>query len=187
MSTTSPRLRRRPSRTVPASIVAVLLLAIGVLAVVVAVARLTNGSWPSQVSAPASGLAGLTWGSAAAIAASAVVAVLGLVLIIAALKPGARKAAVVQAGGSGAVADREYVISTRAMAKLAVARADAVDGVDKVSASASDRRVNVSVTTSSQQREAIRSQVAAAVSETLAAAGISPRPRVSVAVRTKEI
>lgn len=187
MSTSSPGLRRRPSRTVPASIVAVLLLAIGVLAVIAAVARLTNGSWASQVTAPASAVAGLTWGSAAVIAAAAVVAVLGLVLIVAALKPGARKAASVQAGSAGAAADREYVISTRAIAKLAVARADGVDGVDKVSASASDRRVHVAVTTSSQQRDAIRTQVAQAVSETLAAAGITPRPRVSVAVRTKEI
>jgi hypothetical protein len=187
MSTTSPQLRRRPSRTVPASIVAVLLLAIGVLAVVAGVARLANGSWPTQVTGPASAVAGLTWGSAAIIAASAVLAVLGLVLVVAALKPGARKAAPLEAGGAGVASNREFVISTRAIAKLAVARADGVDGVDKVSASASDKRVHVDVTTSSQQRDVVRNQVAGAVSETLAAAGITPRPRVSVAVRTREV
>lgn len=186
MSTTSPRLRRRPSRTVPASIVSVLLLAIGVLAVIAAVARLTNGSWPSQVTGPASAAAGLTWGSTAVIVAAAVLVVLGLVLVVAALKPGARKAAALQAGGANSPAEHEYVISTRSIAKLAVARADGVDGVDKVSASASERRVHLAVTTTSQQRDAVRTQVAQAVSETLAGAGLSPQPRVSVSVRTKE-
>ncbi|SEQ31785.1 DUF6286 domain-containing protein [Microlunatus flavus] len=183
----SPRLRRRPSRTVPASIVAVLLLAIGVLAVVAAVGRLVDGRWASQVSAPASAVAGVTWGSAAVLAAAAVVAVLGLVLLVAALKPGGHKAAALQVEGAGVVADREYVVSTRAVARLAVARADDVDGVDQVSASASGRRVHVDVTTSSQQRDVVRSQVLGAVSEGLTGLGLSPRPRVTVAVRTREV
>lgn len=186
-TTTSPRLRRRPSRTVPASIVSVLLLAVGVLAVVAGVARLTNGSWSAQVSGPASAVAALTWGSAALVAASAVVAVLGLVLVVAALKPGARTTARLGASGSGSAAEREFVLSTRAIAKLAVARADGVDGVDKASASASDRRVHVSVTTSSEQRDAVRTRVSTAVSDALSAAGVTPAPRVSVAVRTREV
>ena len=183
----SPSLRRRPSRVVPASIVAVVLLAVGVLAVVAAVSRLVNGTWPSQVTSAASAVAGLTWGSGAIIAAAAVLAVLGLVLVVASIKPGGLKSAALRSDGAGVVAEREYVISTRAIAKLAVARADDVDGVDKVSASASGRKVQVAVTTSSEQRDAVRSQVTNAVTEALTGAGIVPPPRVSVAVRTREI
>ena len=171
----------------PASIVAVVLLAVGVLAVVAAVSRLVNGSWPTQVSSAASGVAGLTWGSGAIIAAAVVLAVLGLVLIIASLKPGGLKSAPLQSAGAGVVAEREYVISTRAIAKLAVARADDVDGVDKVSASASGRKVQVDVTTSSEQRDGVRSRVVALVTEALAAATVSPQPRVTATVRTKEL
>ena len=66
----SRRLRRRPSRIVPATIVAVVLLALGVLAAIAAIARLVNGTWASQVTGPARTVAGLTWGSAAVITAA---------------------------------------------------------------------------------------------------------------------
>lgn len=182
------QLRQRPTRTVPALVASVLLLALGVLAAVTAVVRLVTGSWPSQVTGPASSVAGLTWGSAAVITAAVVAVVLGLVLLVAGLKPGAYTSTRLDSSrGAGVVAERDYVLSNRALARLVVARADRVNGVERVSASASSRRVHLDVSTTSEQRDQIRDRVVASVTEVLAAAGVQPQPRVTAAVRTKEI
>lgn len=181
-------LRRRPSRTVPATIVAFVLLALGALAAVVAIARLVNGTWPSQVTDYGSVVVALTWGSSAVIAAGVVVALIGLALLVAGLKRGAFKTAQLQpASSNGVVGETDFVISTRAMARLVAARADSVDGVDKVSASASGRRVHVQVVTTSEQAVEIRDRVSQGVTETLTAAGVQPLPRVTAVVRTKGI
>lgn len=183
----SRRLRRRPSRTVPATIVALMLVAVGVLAVTAAIARLVNGTWPSQITGPARAVAVLTWGSATVIVAGVVLALIGLVLLVAGLKLGAFKTAQLAAPAGGTVSETDYVISSRALARLAAARADTVDGVDKVSASASGRRVHVQVTTTSEQNTEIRDHVRQRVNDTLTAAGVQPAPRVTATVRTKGI
>lgn len=184
----SRRLRRRPSRTVPATITAVVLIAVGALVALVAITRLVNGTWPSQVTGPATTVAALTWGSVAIITVGAVAALVGLVLLVAGLKPGAFKTAQLEtASSNGSVGATDFVISTRAMARLAAAHADLVDGVDKVSASASGRRVHVQVVTTSEQADEIRNQVSRNVTEALSAAGLQPMPRVTAVVRTKGI
>ena len=188
MSTTrSPRLRRRPSRTVPAGIVAVVLLALGGLTAVAAVARLVNGAWPGQVTGPAGSVASLTWGSTAVVVATAVLVVLGVVLLVAGLKPGGFRSARLRGPSGDPAAETDYVISGSALARLAVAAADRVDGVDRVHASADGRRVRVRVTTSSEHAGAIRDQVVQRVRESLAATGVDPAPRVSATVTTKEL
>lgn len=182
------RLRRRPSRTVPASVVAVLLLALGALTAVAAISRLATGRWATQVTGPASAVGGLTWGSAAMLAAAGVAVLLGLVLVVAGLKPGSYTSSRLDTTrGAGVVAERDFVISHRSLARLAASRADLVDGVDKVSASASGRRVHLDVTTGSEQRDQVRSRVVALVTEALASAGVAPQPRVTATVRTKEL
>ena len=110
-----------------------------------------------------------------------------LVLLIAGIKLGAFGSAELAVPAGGQVGQTDYVISTRAMAHLAAAEADTVDGVDKVSASASGRRVHVSVSTTSEQTDQIRDRVQRGVTERLTAAGVSPAPRVSATVRTKGI
>jgi hypothetical protein len=183
----SPRLRRRPSRTVPASVVALVLLAAGALTAVAAVSRLVSGTWPAQVTGPAGSLAALTWGSAAVVAATAVAVVLGLVLLVAGLKPGGFRTARLRAPSGDPAAETDVVISSAALARLAVAAADRVDGVDRVRASADGRHVRVRVTTPSEQTGPVRDQVVQRVRETLAATGVDPAPRVSATVTTKEL
>ena len=184
----SRRLRHRPSRVVPATIVAVVLLAVGVLAAIAGVARLVNSAWPAPVTSGAAGLSSLTWASAAMIAASAVVAVLGVVLLVAGLKPGPFRTTRLQpAGSTSSAAVTDFVISTRAIARPAAARADSVDGVDSVSVSASGRRVGIRATTTSEQAEEIRGRIVDGVTQTLTTAGLHPAPRVTAHVRTKGI
>lgn len=182
------RLRRRSSRVVPAVVVAVLLLALGVLVALATIARLVNGSWPLAATSATGALTRLTWGAAPVVAAGVVLALLGLFLLLAGLVPGGLRSARLDVPAeTGAVADTDAVISTRALARIAGSRADQVDGVDRVSASATTRRVRLAVTTSSAQVEEIRTAVTQGVTDALTRAGVRPVPRVSTAVRTKEI
>jgi hypothetical protein len=183
----SRRLRQRPSRTVPASIVALLALAIGVLTCVVAVSRLITGTWPSQAAAPAASIATATWGSSSVITAGAVVIVIGAILLVAGLKPGGFTTAPLRGGASSRVDGTDFVITSRGIARLAAAQADHVDGVEKVSTSASWRRVRLTVTTTSNHGDQIAERVTRNVSDALTAAGLDPAPRVTATIVTKEI
>jgi len=183
----SRRLRRRPSRTVPATIVAVVLLALGVLTAVAAISRLVTGAWPSQVTGPASTATALTWASTAVLTAAVVAVVLGLVLLVAGLKPGGYRSVHLRGPGGDQVDQTDYVISNHAVARLAAGQADLVDGVDKVSASVDGRKVRLRLTTSSEQTAEIRDRVVRRVTENLTAAGLDPAPRVSATVRTKDL
>ena len=183
----SRRLRRRPSRTVAASIVAVVLLALGVLGAIAAIGRLVNGSWDPAVTGPAQSVSGFTWGSPAVLASAIVAAVIGLVLVIAGLKPGAFRSAQLRGPSGQGIEQTDYVISNGAIARLAAGRADLVDGVEKVSASADGRRVRLAITTTSEQTAQIRDRVVASVTEGLAATGLDPAPRVSATVRQKDL
>ncbi|SEQ31390.1 DUF6286 domain-containing protein [Microlunatus flavus] len=188
MSTTrSRRLRRRPSRTVPATIVAVLLLGLGALTAVVAISRLATGTWPTQATAPASAVAGQTWGSPAVVVAAALAVVAGVVLLLAGLKPGGHRSTQLRGPSGELVGQTDYVITNGAVARLAAAQADRVDGVDKVSASSDGRRVRLHLTTSSEQTAQIRDRVVQRVTDTLTAAGLDPAPRVSATVTTKDL
>lgn len=184
----SRSLRNRPSRSIAATIVALVLVALGVLVAICAISRLVQGSWPTQVTGAASAVASTTWGSAAVISVGAVLAVIGLVLLTSGIKPGAPTTAALSAPAtSAAVGDTDFVISTRSLARLAAAGADQVDGVHKVSASASGRRVQLTVTTTSEQAAEIRQKVSDSVTERLSATGVQPVPRVSATVQTKGI
>ncbi|MGI3779876.1 MAG: DUF6286 domain-containing protein [Janthinobacterium lividum] len=183
----SRRLRRRPSRTVPATVVAVVLLALGVLTAVVAIARLATGSWDSRVSGPAGAVAGQTWGSSAVLIAAVVALVLGLVLVVAGLKPGAFRSAQLHGPSGQGIEQTDYVITNGAIARLAAGRADQVDGVDKVSASADGRHVQLHITTTSEQTAQIRDRVVQGVTESLTATGLDPAPRVSATVHQKDL
>ena len=189
----SSSLRRRPSRTVPAAIVAALLTAAGVAAVWATAERLATGSWPGWVSGVHRWGATETFGSAVVIVVSAAVAVLGVLLIATALRPGMPNAYDIDPGaldGSNGNPDpppsSEFVMTRRAVARLATAHADLVDGVDSVSATVSSRRVMLSVSTSSAQTEDIDRLVTSRVTDVLAAVGLSPQPSVTTTVRTTQ-
>lgn len=183
----SRRLRHRPSRVVAASLVATVMVVVAALTVVVVVARLMNRSWPGQVSRAAASLTDLRWDSTATTVAAAVLTVLGLVLLTAGIKPGPFRTTSLRAPAGREAHETDYVISTRAMARLAAAHADTVDGVDAVAASASPNRVRLKITTTSERADEIGEQVRQRVADALAAAGLETPPRVTATVRTKGI
>lgn len=185
----SSSLRRRPSRTVPAAIVAALLAVGGVAGGWATVERLATGAWPGWVGWVHRWGATETFGSVVVIAFSTAVALIGLLLLVTALRPGMPNAYDIDpgtgSGGSpGSSQSTEFVMTRRAVAKLATAHADLVDGVDSVSATVTSRRVALSVTTSSAQTDDIDRLVTSRVADALVAVGLSPQPTVTTTVRT---
>ncbi|SDS92467.1 hypothetical protein SAMN04488543_2653 [Friedmanniella luteola] len=183
---TTVALRRRPSRTVPASIVAAVLLAVGAAAVWLAVEALVGGGWSCLGRGVGRALGGQTWGSTTLLTTAGGLVVLGLVLLVAALTPG-RPTTVRLAAPRGPVgpARTEFAITRRALGRLVGTAADEVDGVDRVSATARGRTVDVVVTTPSEQTADVAAAVRRRVDRALTDAGVQPTPAARVRVRTR--
>ena len=177
-------LTRRPARTVPAVITALVVTALGLGLGWAGVSRLATQTWPSILIGPARDAADLTWSAPAMIIVAIGLAVLALVLIICALKPGAPTTVRLSLDS---VPDTDLVIGRRSVARLSAALADLVDGVDRVSAIASRRTVRLAVRTPIDDDPGAIAEIRAAVSEQvtagLASTGLAPLPTVSVTVR----
>lgn len=188
MSRTDARttsLGRRPARSVPAALTAVVLLALGVGLTWAAVQRLVQGTWPPFASQTAAWIAASTWGSIAVLGVTVALTVIGLILLVAAMKPGRPNALPIDPGSpDGSI---EVVMARRSLAKLATARASQVDGVDSVSTVVGARRVTVTVKTPSQQRSEIEQQVRDRVTRALESAGLAPMPALVVRARTQNL
>ncbi|HET9648483.1 MAG TPA: DUF6286 domain-containing protein, partial [Microlunatus sp.] len=184
----SNRLRRRPSRTVPATIVGFVLLAVAVGLVWITVLRLLNGAWPAFLGGVNDWITALTWGSTIAVALSVATAVIGVILLIAAWKPGQPTALTLQPArppDQSTISPRddggttEFVMTRHAVARLATAYADTVDGVDSVSAAVTAHKVSLVVKSGSEQRRELEATVTGRVRDALEGAGLNPMPTVS--------
>ena len=184
----STKLRRRPARTVPATIVSVVVLAVGVGLVWITMLRLLDGRWPTFLGAFHAWLAALTWGSAIGIAISLAAVGVGLILLVCAWKPGQPNAMVLHSDRSGnAAGSTDFVMTRRSVARLATSYADQVDGVDSVSASVTARRVTLSVKSPSEQRSQLADTVTGRVREALQGSGLQPMPKVTTIVHTQRL
>jgi hypothetical protein len=169
-------MKRRPRRSVPAVLTALVVLAACVLVAVVAI-QLIVGERPwVSFDAVASALHDLRWSDVLPAVAGSVVALLGLVLVLAAILPGATT--VLPLGGSfDAGAARGGYRST-----LRAAAAD-VDGVSGAAVKLGTRRVKVRVETARTSPDGLADAVRAAVGRRLDQVGPATRPAVSVRVR----
>jgi len=186
-------LRQRPSRSVPATICAVVLLALGVAAVVAALLRLTSGMWPEALTAPVQWLADSAWNSPGVWALGIALAVAGLVLLLAGIVPGRFHDLPVRVPAAGdPAAERatangpSAVMSRRAVAQLAAATCEHIDGVSSASATATDRDVRVSVTTALHDTRDLERWVGDGVRSRLEASGLDPVPRVRVTIHQRD-
>ncbi len=191
----SSSLRRRPSRTAPAAVVAAVVTALGVVGVWAGVERLVTGRWPTWVGGTHRWAGTHSWGSPVVVTLAVLVALVGLLLLVTALRPGMANAFEIDpTTGAGPSSDEEdpagrvseFVMTRRAVARLAGAHASLVPGVDSVSASVTSRRVTLTVRTASNQGEAIDEMVTSRVHDALAEAGLTPQPTVSATVRTTQ-
>lgn len=179
----SKRLRRRPGRSLAASLVAIVLLAIGVVAVWLSVARLVNGAWPGLLDPVVQWFASLTWNSPGAWIIAIAAVVIGLVLLLAALIPGKFSGMQVQAGRNDD-RDTEALLSNRALTRLATAQAERMDGVITSKAKAKGEKIRLTVTSPLRQPGDLRRRVAESVSERLQSTGLVQKPKVGVRVRS---
>jgi len=187
----SNKLRRRPTRTTPASIVSVVVLAVGVGLIWITVLRLLNGRWPRFLSGVHEWLATLTWGSTITVAISLAAVAVGLILLFCAWKPGQPNAIVLHVlhvDRSGDVAgSTEFVMTRRSVARLAAGHAELVDGVDSVSATVRSRRITLSVKSQSAQRSQLAGMVTARVREALQGVRLQPMPKITTTVHTQRL
>jgi hypothetical protein len=162
--------------TVLGVIWALALIALAVICVrdaLVAFGALGGEPWINSVTETLDGLSATRW----MYLIGAVCVVLGLFLLVAAVKPRPRR-------GIHLEADTTVLVSTSAVRRLASSAAGEVDGVDKSSVTASRKRVTVDAAVLSTARaEEVEANISSAVSDRLSALRENPQVR----VRTKSV
>lgn len=175
---------RRPRRSVPAVIVAVLLLAL-CASVIVAVVQSLLGQTPFVTLAQLLSVSSSQrWSSAATIVVAVVLAVLGLILLVAALRPG-RPTVVplgrIQYGEGRPGADAG--VRRHTLAKDLTASARSVAGVTAAEVSAGRSRIVARVRVAAADPAAVPGQVRDRLEQRVAEIGPAPRPTVRVRAR----
>ena len=176
---------RRPRRSIPATIVALVILAVCAL-VVVAVVQTLLGRTPivslSQLLAVTSSQ---TWSSVGTVTAAIVLAVLGLVLLVAALRPGRPtvlplRQLVDDDGSPGAVAG----VRRTTLVKDLSATVGSVPGVTSADVTARRNRVTATVQVAAADPASVPGEVRERLEQRLAEIGPASRPSVRVRSRT---
>ncbi|MHA7156306.1 DUF6286 domain-containing protein [Arthrobacter sp. TMN-50] len=182
----SQALRRRSSRSLPATITAVVLLSLAAAAVWVGISRLVTGSWPPFLSTLREGLSTLTWNSPAIWAAATLLLLLGIVLLGAAVLPG-KHTTVRLLGPAGAdLRFSETVITRRGLTKITAAHLDQADGVDSTSVRATAKKIDVVVRTPLHNSGDLSKRLRESLTRKLERIGLDPVPTVVVRVRNSE-
>lgn len=182
--TQSQSLRRRSSRTVPATITAIALLALAVVVIWGSVAYLTQGSWPAFASNGSDAIEPTTWSHPSVSVASGIAAILGLLLLIIAILPGKQTALEIIGSRGGVKNTSETVISPRGLARLTSSHVDQTDGVDSSSVTVTAKRVTVDAKTSLHQAKGLSKDLEESITEKFDSIGLSPIPKVTVRVHT---
>ncbi|MDX2358524.1 DUF6286 domain-containing protein [Dietzia sp. PP-33] len=167
---------RRPPRAIPAGLLAVALLALGGLGIWLLGSYLINDTWPSAASSTVASVAGTGLDSTAMRVTAVVLALVGLVLLLAAFVPGRpSRVRILEDDIPG-----ETAISQRDLARRIQRRTENVDGVHSTRVSVRPRRIDVAVETVVDDTAPVTRGATAAVDHALSElrpAGPS-RPRV---------
>ena len=175
--TTRHTIRRRPTRSIPAIIVALVLLAVAIGAVWAGITALTGGS--TGVIESATVAAGTPWSAQAAFIPSIAVAIIGLVLILTALVPGHHDAHLVDHPGTA-----EAALTRRGLRTYLDDQASDVDGVDSARTTVKGRKTDVRVGTYALDHRAVGSDVRRTLQGRTDALNLKHAPRVRVHTTT---
>ena len=135
------KLIRRPSRSVPSVILALLLLTAGGLGAWLLGHRIVNGTWPDRAASTLDAVESTTLGSAAVLTTAGIAAVCGLVMILMALWPGIpERVEILPDAVPGQTAVRR-----RDLAGLVRTQVEQVDGVHSATVRARRSQVDVVV------------------------------------------
>lgn len=169
---------RRPRRTVPATIVGVVLLA---LAVVVAVSciQLIVGSPPLVPLGTVAGLGrGVSWNAPVVLAGGAVLALIGLVLLACAILPGTPKVLALASTNDHTDAG----VARHSLGRDLASHARSADGITDAHVTVGARSVKVNARTLLGDRSGLSERVRDAVTERLEDINLARRPRVRVTI-----
>ncbi len=172
---------RRPRRVVPATIVALVLLAAAVLTAWSCVQVLLGQTPIVPFAALATAAAGLTWTAVPVLVAAGVLGVVGIVLIVVAIVPG-RPTVLALADRSWDHPQAAAGATRRSITSAVKAAASGVSGVDRASVALSGRIVTATVHTPLRAEPELTEQVRTAVAARLD--DIAPARPLRVRVRT---
>lgn len=141
MSNAAHHMTPRPSRTVPASILGLALLTIGVAGIWILSTRLLTGEWPAEAEQSLSAIGEQQMNSAPVLITLTVLALLGLVMLLAALWPGRRINHVVFDDDVPGIT----VMRRRDIARRITHALERTNGVQRAKAQVSKRRAEVTV------------------------------------------
>ncbi|WP_116112383.1 DUF6286 domain-containing protein [Amycolatopsis ruanii] len=168
---------RRPRRSVPATLTALVLLAASVLVATCAIQMLTGHQPFLSYDAVAGTLNRTRWDSVGAAGAGGVLAAFGLVLLLAAVLPGAATVVPLEDDGSGL----DSGASRRGLRTTLRAAVEAVDGVRGAKLAVRRRVVTAKVRTDRASGEGLADAVRAALERRIE--DISPATRPALRVR----
>ncbi|MFC5061684.1 DUF6286 domain-containing protein [Actinomycetospora atypica] len=172
---------RRSRRTAPALVVALVLLAAGALVATAAIQTLSDYRPVFTFEAVTGALSGVAWGSGIVVIVAAVAAVVGVLLVGAAIVPGASHvlplAAAPAEAWNGSAGWHRTDLSTRLRR-----RAVAVEGVDRATVRVRRNRIRVSARTHRGTTADLREVLTADLSADLDALALARRPRLRVTV-----
>lgn len=180
MSGAFDELHRRPRRTVPA-IVAALILALSAAWVVWSTAyRLVRDDWPAPTARVLDALAGSAWTSVLGWTIGGGLLLLGVVAIIVGCAPGRFRTATLRRETHPDVRVGAAFLTSSGLLLLARSLVAQIDGVEKVDVTVAGRRLRVAVRTTLSDTSVLRSTVRTALTRQLGEVGVSPVPRISV-------
>lgn len=173
---------RRPRRTVPATIVALVLLAACVLTVIAVIQSLAGQTPLLSLQQLLSIGSGQHWNSASVVTTAVVIAVIGLVLVVAAIRPGNPTVLplVSQIGGTP-VSDAGVRRAT--LAKDLATAVGTVPGVTRADVVAGRRTVTASVRVAAADPASVPGAVKQRLDDRLGEIGPARSPRVRVRTR----
>lgn len=154
----SPSLLSRPSRTVPVTILAVLMVIVGVLAAVAGGYRLSTGALPSWARWARGWMTTPSWTSTPVLVTVIVIAVLTLLCLLWAIVPG-RRSGVEPTGPVEAGTSREIVMDNSELTGWVRRWLEQEDGVKSASVKTRGRKLTVSVETDVSDPEALRERI----------------------------
>jgi copper chaperone CopZ len=171
---------RRSRRSLPAALVALVLLVGSVLVAISCIQLLLSQPPVVPFAAIAETASTITWNQPAVLVAAAVVAVLGLILLAVALIPG--RPTVLGLAHRDGQPDAGATCHSLAQAVAGVTRT--VDGVDSARVRLRPHTITATVQTSLREKQEIPEQVRAAIVERLDDIALARPPRIRVRVRT---
>jgi len=173
----------RSARTLALMITFITLLAVSILLALSCILRLVSGQWTGPAEQVLNTLSGMRLNDSLAVSVMAVLAVLGLVLLLCALIPGRRQSILLDTDDPGA--ESEQAMSCRGISTLVGSAVERTDSVTRASVKNTPAWVHVSVQTPAHSVERVRQNVQTRAQSVIDGLPLQQAPKVKVSVQQR--